>query len=294
MNVNDTNSKNSSSTPQLGMSTATSIVNQSNKRPLIDTSPETIAPEPTLSDLLAAMNIMNQRLINMPTKNDIDDVKMDIAEVKSGIGNITTEVQRLKEENKALKDEVKQLRRDRDADKKEVNRLIEQSKRKNVIFKGLEKKDNMKLAVETVCSEKLQINDAGVRAVRTIYERGGIVGVVAEMNSEDTVVTILKNTRKLAGTNISVERDLSDEKQLNKRALLLLRKNIMNYDPSLKISVRSDTLIIRNHRMYWSSNKVLLCGQQNAIEILREIYGRNAEKFCLAYYDLLEQATPKN
>jgi len=74
---------------------------------------QNIAGGTSLKDLTSAMSkLLDIKLKNLPTKSDVDD-------------------------NARLKEEVISLRSDRKADKRTINMLLEQQKKKNLVVKGL-------------------------------------------------------------------------------------------------------------------------------------------------------------
>jgi len=89
-----------------------SPVQASQKRKLENMS-QNIAGGTSLKDLTSAMSkLLDIKLKNLPTKSDVDD-------------------------NARLKEEVISLRSDREADKRTINMLLEQQKKKNLVVKGL-------------------------------------------------------------------------------------------------------------------------------------------------------------
>lgn len=47
----------------------------------------------------------------------------------------------------------------------------------------------------------------------------------------------------------------------------------MEYSNKYKIKVRDDKLKIENRWFKWNSEKILLCGTSNAINVFKELYG---------------------
>ena len=80
------------------------------------------------------------------------------------------------------------------------------------------------------------------------------MGVVAEFRNEEMIAEVFKNTRKLAGTSISIESDLNSEKKEQKQALLMLRKELLNDSNKHKITVRNNRMRIGDKWFYWSKD----------------------------------------
>ena len=93
------------------------------------------------NDLLSAMSaLLDEKLKNLPTKNDF-------LEVKNSIDDIKNEVNRLTNENQALKDEVQHLMEVREIDNRRINQMEENMGRKKLIIRG---QASQRLAYEAV------------------------------------------------------------------------------------------------------------------------------------------------
>jgi len=96
---------------------------------------QNIAGGTSLKDLtLAISKLLDKNLKNLPTKSDVEGLKQ---ELKSDIGAISLQVKQLTDDNARHKEEVLSLRSDIEADKRTINMLLEQQKKKNVVVKGL-------------------------------------------------------------------------------------------------------------------------------------------------------------
>lgn len=123
-------------------------------------------------------------------------------------------------------------------------------------------------------------------STRKLYEMHGKIGVVAEFTSGDEVKAIFKNTKNLAGSKIIVERDLTTEKQQDKRVMLQLKKCIMEVsNEKMKIGAK---WFLRNR------NKNLVCGNQDVNFVLENLYGSGIKSVNLNYNDILSNLFPKN
>jgi len=116
-----------------------SPVQASQKRKLENMS-QNIASGTSLKDLISAMSkLLDIKLKNLPTKSEVEGLKQDL---KSDIGGISLQDKQLTDDNARLKEEVISLRSDREADKRTINMLLEQQKKKNVVVKGLKVEKN--------------------------------------------------------------------------------------------------------------------------------------------------------
>jgi len=114
--------------------------------------------------------LLEIKLKNLPTKSDVEGLKQ---ELKSDVGATSLQVKQLTDDNARLKEEVISLRADREADKRTINMLLEQQRKKNVVLKGLNVEKSCKLAVKTLIEDKLQLKGSRVSDVRKLNERDG-------------------------------------------------------------------------------------------------------------------------
>ena len=84
---------------------------------------------------------------------------------------------------------------------------------------------------------------------------------VAEFNSENAVRDILRHTKNLQRTRISVEYDRNEDRQFNKKVMMELKNIILAKSKLHKVSVRNDKLRIENKWFQCNTNKVLCCGK---------------------------------
>jgi len=71
--------------------------------------------------------LLDIKLKNMPTKSNVEGLKQ---ELKSDIGAISLQVKQLTDDNARLKEKFISLRSDREADKRTINMLLGQQKKK--------------------------------------------------------------------------------------------------------------------------------------------------------------------
>ncbi|KAL7725309.1 hypothetical protein ACLKA6_012640 [Drosophila palustris] len=130
-----------------------------------------LSPENPVGDLMLAIQKMGEKfdnnLASMSSKIGEQMAKLaskeDIGELKDEIGSMSHSMGVLRAENQALKQELEQLRNDRERDRKELNRLIEQSNSRNIILKGLQKDKANKRDLEDLFRRKMEMSQAGIR-----------------------------------------------------------------------------------------------------------------------------------
>lgn len=253
------------------------------KRRLGETS-----PEPSMSDIMAAIKQtqinFNRQLQCVATKDDINELK----------NQISSEINELRAENEALRSEVEKLKEERRSDRKELNRLIQQNKSKNLVFRGIPKCENPKQVVEKTCIETLGLQGVKINTAKILIERNQKADILAVFDTVEMTQNVLKNTRKLAGTTIFIEKDLSEEKLQDKKVLLQLKRDIELKDRSHKIIVRNNYIRIGNKWMYYTVDKKLFCGQEEACSVLRALLGNIYKDINFDYYTIFNKIQQKN
>lgn len=229
----------------------------------------------------------------------MDDLKFIITDVtKTLLSEVSVEVQRLtnivselKSENAELRNEIKVIREVTNSKAKEMTRLEDQIKRRNVIIKGLPSSNAPNEAVKNLCTSTLNIDPNAVRikSVRKIFDRNSKMGVIAELDSEEEVYQILRNTNKLTGSQISIEKDLNNVKQEQKKVMLQLKKEITQADRSHRLTVRDERLRIGDNWFYWNQNQELACGRGEGVAQMEQIYGKRFDHVDFNYRSLLSK-----
>lgn len=224
-------------------------------------------------------------------KETIQETNKEIIE---SVAILSAQVNLLLEKNKALQEEMEKLRAEREMDHRTITILEDQIKRKNIIFKGIDLENNLGEAVKKVCRENLKIQSSvDVKSVKRISNWNGKMSVVAELGSEEAVQDLFKNTRNLAGTTISVERDLNMEKKEQKKVMLQLKKQLLSINRSHRISVRDEKIRIDEKFLIWNRSKELVCGQRKGVDVLYELYGESVNKLNLSYNNLIAKISNK-
>ena len=190
-------------------------------------------------------------------------------------------------ENATLKSEIEMLKREKRQDNADLNRLIDQNKKKNLIFKGMEI-SNPRADVQRLCSEKLGVNGVEVMSAAKLFERRGRATVIADFGTEDAAFKILKNSYKLAGTSIIIEKDLNQDRRVKKQIMLQIKKSILAIDNTYKILVRDDKLKIDQKWFRYNNKNEFVCNMENGKEIIDKMYNGNAKNLNFDYTFMLD------
>lgn len=260
-----------------------SVAVNKNKRFLAETSPE---EKQEISGNLKVTDLSVENL-----KCIIKEVNQDIV---TQLTMVKEDVKELKEENVKLKQQLQEVQTTQEMDRKRISILEEQVKNKNLILKGLQASTSITEEVKKIVCETLQLPSIAIKATKKLFENRGKMTVLVEMDSAKSVEDVLRQSKKLRGTSVYVEKDLNAEKQEEKRVMLQLKREIMAVEKTHRINVTGERIKIGTKWFRWDKQRILMCGNQNAAIVLKTMYVENYEKLNFEYATLLKNALPKN
>lgn len=244
------------------------------------------------TDLMEMMHVsmsklFDDKLQNLATKEDLKKVEVKVE-------TFAIKVDEIVKENENLKLRVMALEENKNKDHKTIVRLEEHMKRRNIIIRGV-KKGPMYEEVDSIFRQKLKINSSlEVENIRKLHESDAKMTVIVEFKSERMVQEILKNTKNLKGTEISIELDLGSERLQDKKVMIQLKKDILFINKSLPVSVRNDKLKIGTKWFKWNNSKELMCGIQKGENVLKTLYGDVISCLDLNYNNIFNKVNSKN
>lgn len=226
---------------------------------------------------------LDEKLKSLPTKADLEEIKTEIS----------SDLNALRNENTNLKQELEKVKQENENTKKDLIWLENQINTNKLFFRGLEATDSPKKEVINILRGKLEINPK-INTARKVYEKDGKMSVIVEFESTHSIHDVFKNTKKLAGTTISIERDLMPTKQLKKKVCLLLKKKILAVSTDHKVTVREDKLKIKDRWFKWSNANKLVAGKDNGEDVLAKLYGEKIKSINLDFDSFLLEINSKN
>lgn len=229
---------------------------------------------------------LDEKLKTLPTKSDIEDLKVEIV----GIG---ADVSALKRENQELKDELNKVQQENNQFKKDINWLQNQIKPNKLFIKGITSSKNPMEEAKNLFRDKLNISTT-IKYVKKVFDRNGKMAIIIELENEQAIQEVFRNTKKLAGSNITIERDMIPTKQLHKRIFLILKKKILSLSKQHKIVVREDKMKIKDQWFKWNSKNKLVSGNDDGEQEFEKLYGDVKKNICLNYDQFFEELYPKN
>jgi hypothetical protein len=229
-------------------------------------------------------------------KNIIKEITIETTtQIWEKLQRLSEEVAKISKDNVDLKEELKFQREEGEQLRREVRQLEDQIKRKNIVVKGLQSSDSPKEVFKNLCATTLNLSDQeiNIRAVKKIFDNKNKMSIIAELNSEEEVREILKNSRKLAGTRISMEKDLNSQKQCQKKIMLQLKKDVLAVDNSKRITVRDERMRVADKWLFWDRKNEFTSGNSSGEAVMDQIYGKKIN-ISFKYCDILEKMVRLN
>lgn len=217
-----------------------------------------------------------------------DTVKENNKDLHDEVKLMTEKMNKLIEENLLLKANIAKISEEAEKNKRNLLMLEDNVKRRNLIFKGIPSNDAPFEAVSKVIKDQLKVTTPiHVKATKKIFDRNGSMGVIAELDGEQEVRDILRNTRNLAGSRISIEKDLNHDRQECRKAMVQLRRNILEVDNTHRVQLRDDKLRIEGSTFHWNRDHQFMSGQENGQRTLNRIYGNNINNIEINFENLV-------
>lgn len=211
-------------------------------------------------------------------------------EIREDIKRTTEEVILLKTENAELKVEVEKLKKERLEDRKRIQQMESASKKYNLLIRGLAFNKDATVEVLKLFKQKLQIQeDVPIRDVKIISKFKGEMSVLVELICFDAVAKVLRETKKLTGTNISIQRDLTEEGKKRRSAMMCLKSEILKVDKSQLLVVQGDKLKVGKAVFYWRAGNLMFEDKDGVAEI-KNIYKKDFKEINFDYNILIELA----
>lgn len=241
----------------------------------------------TGSNLRVISTIELESLLTRAVRGVFDE---KIEPMKEKLEAVAEEVQDLKAENANLQNRIEALQNSQTASTRQVTHLENNLKRRNLIFRGLAANNDIKDAVRNIIVNTMKVNIPNLIlcSCRKIYEKERKITVVAEFPDEETVNSILKCARNLQGTRITLERDLSQQRQENRKAMISLKSMLREVNNDKLVAIRNDEMRIDGKWFRWSVDKVLMHQQEkNGMNILANIYNNQLDLSKMSYHMLV-------
>lgn len=197
---------------------------------------------------------------------------------KSDLTLIEETIKVVKEENVLMKKEIEILKVKDARGESQLNNLENYVKRKNLIFRGLDVKNDSdyKDQVSLFCQEVLGIEERKLDLIEAHpigrkTEKNNVI--IAYFSTYLATVSILKRTSRLKGTLFVVHRDYSYGTRMRRAKLSVIKKEVQRLNNNLKVSLLGDRMAIERHIFDWDDTKGLLYNNcEDGVKKLMDIF----------------------
>jgi len=255
-------SKRARSSPEVSLrATKKSQADKEMEPPGLANSPEFMA---TLKGVMSSL--FDEKLAPLATMESVEGLR--------------NEILTLKEEHNDLKLKFSAMKRSYD-DK--LENMEVQLRRNNLIIRGLkyQHSEDCELAVKTFTQEvlKTELRENLFHASPVGPKDNTNRPILMTFNRYQDKLDVLKATKVLRGTGITIQQDLPISVRHKQKKLLVIRKEILRSNPSLQVRVRANSLIINNYKFSWSHDLGLLYGELPGSSQLSDLVGVDMSAF---------------
>lgn len=186
---------------------------------------------------------MNEKLSILPSLATKEDIQPILEELNS-----------LKEENRCLRNDIETLKKANLRNEKLVEDLELKFRSNNLIFRGLKSSDNeFNKTVVDFCQEilKVEINPNCINVLPLGPRDAANKPLLGNFLRHQDKTAIMGKLKMLKNTGFTVHQDFPESVRKKRSKLLLLKKEISRIKPSLRMTMRADTLILQGHKFNW-------------------------------------------
>lgn len=250
------------------------FTNIATKRPAVETMEISGSPKELTINLEVLSALLDRKLMHLATKEDFKELR--------------EEYRSMKEENKLLKENIEQLKEANSRNEKLLEHLDKKSRRNNLIFRGItnlsKSTSDHAINVLKVCEEllHLKINVENIHVYTLGNHQSPNPPLLVTFNRLQDKIAVLAASKNLKNSGFVIHHDLPDVTRKKRTKLLLLRKELSRLSKTLKISLRTDILMIEGHPFTWCNVNGLCYKNQDGLQKLREITGLDVSDFISA------------
>lgn len=260
-----------------------------NKRKICLTSPENLSHltkdcsnrAPKIYKTHSAMSISVadlqkiKTIIDSSLEEKLQSATSNLA-TKDDLKNLNAEINLLRQQNEDLSRKVQQFENRCCLLENEIEAQSRELKGKNIIMSiPNDVNTDPKLKVQEI-TQLLLGNECsnGFSLPVKISENNRIIKMKLNTGSTDTAARLLKNSFKLKGTGVFLQRDLSKQMQLKRRVLLEYRRILKTSKPTSRIQMKNNTLVIEGKSFYLNNNNNLIFNENDGELELQRMFGQ--------------------
>ncbi|KAF6201109.1 hypothetical protein GE061_010420 [Apolygus lucorum] len=230
----------------------------------------TLSPE-TISDLMARFTSIMDKALDTKLK----EITKDLA-TKSDVNELTRKVDKLQMENNTLRGEVSTLKTEILARDRRIEFIDNQIRRNNLIFGGLshDGRNELQTVVEVFIRETLGIvRQMAIKDVVSLGGRKPGSRLLVRFGESRDVTDVLQASNRLKGTNFGINRDYSESVRAVRWNLFAIKRELQRLRCSLKVTVRSQYLVVDDMYFTWSDVNGIVYKDGNGLQVINSLVG---------------------
>uniref|UniRef100_T1I0U7 Uncharacterized protein n=1 Tax=Rhodnius prolixus TaxID=13249 RepID=T1I0U7_RHOPR len=276
---------------------ANSVIYKKNSTPEIDkserkrtrSSPDQLESGPFMKKISANVNKekceMGENLI-LKKLNEMD-LKLSQVATKADLKETNEKLENLITENKNLKEEIVDLKKENKQVKESLEFALRKLKSKSLVIAGLQdlkENNDYTQEVKELCVKSLGMHEPMIDRAHSVAQ-GRLL--LVELVRQADVQAMLINAKKLKGSGIWINRDLTYQDRQKKKKLLEIRKKIMAVDKVEKVLVRDGYLLYKKKKFYWDEEKGITASKEDDLSLINECFGRREQAMAVQSKNLI-------
>ncbi|TMW50847.1 hypothetical protein DOY81_004084 [Sarcophaga bullata] len=261
--------------------------------------------------------IINEKLQNLVTETGFKQLNDEVNELvkinsikdtenAAIVKELKSEIESLKKEYNALRLAVTESQATKKQLQNELQKLENRLQQRKLIIRNI-KITNMEQPikdVEKLFKENLNLHTVSILSCTIIpcsktsstSSTSDTETISVELSKAADCKLVLKHMHKLKNSKVFIEPELSPLQRKRKNKLMIIRRELLNRKPDLKVLVRDATLVVKSKNFYWNDTDGLChddCSSPEALQItgveyLKNLTGLDLEEFLniLQKYDV--------
>lgn len=246
----------------------------------------------------ASKDMETQEIINAPgfmstlkeTMASLFDEKLAPLATMESVEILRNDILSLRQENETLKLKLASLERAYEDKFEEMEVRI---RKNNVIIRGLkhEGTGSYEAAVKRFFLEvlKVELKEDRMQALPLGHKDKSTRPILVSFSLFQDKIDVLKATKILRGTGITIQADLPTSVRAKQKKLLIIRREILSNNAKYPVRVRGNLLLLNNHKFSWSMEDGLLYDGHPGAQRLSDLMGVDMSTFLK---DLLTGSLP--
>lgn len=243
--------------------------------------PETPKRVQRVLESATASPVMSRKIPDMPSDEFFSklDAKLAKLATKEDFSELKELVESLRKENQSLKQEIARLKNRDEETRRQIDDIVNRSKRNNIIFRGVRTENNncasvvKKFCVNVLgCSDSLVVNRAHTLPIPS---KDNIPPLIAHIPRDEDITNIFKNVNRLKGTGYVVHRDYTKEVRRKRYCLNKIKRAVEECSEGVRTRLVYNHLYVNNTRYDWDAERGLSAGKEDGALVLGAALNHN-------------------